>query len=153
MAERQKGRDRMGKFTRPTVIPADQYEGRHDRIETRENKETGDEFNIWTFLAQYNGTDVELTATSSTNTGPKSKAGKWAAALLGRAPTDEEIDDDLQVLEGLPCRLIVEIDPDTHYNVIEAVLPPRMKAKSPKQEPAPAPTATPVTDTPDELPF
>jgi hypothetical protein len=160
----------MGKFTRPTVIPADQYEARHVRIDTKENKETGEEFNIWVFDADSDGTTVELTQSSSMNTGPKSKAGKWAAALLGRAPTDDEIDNDLAVLAGLHCRLIVGIDPDSHYNVIEAVLPPRtprpvaQAAPAPEappspppavvQTPTPAPAATtPDSDVPDALPF
>ena len=130
----------MGKFTRPTVIPADQYDAIHKSIETKESKD-GEEFNIWRWTVTHDGVEVELSATSSMNTGPKSNAGKWASAMLGRWLTDDEIDDELRVLEGRPCRLIVSIDPETRYNVIDAVLPAR-PATGPATAMSPAPTPT-----------
>jgi hypothetical protein len=46
--------------------------------------------------------------------------------LLGRRPTEDEIDAGLVCLVGRPCRLIVGINPDTGYNSIESVLPAQL---------------------------
>ena len=114
----------MGKFTRQRTVDPGYYPGTHTRIEVKESKD-GAEFNVWYFEGTLpDGSVAEFSQSSSLNIGPSSKGGKWAQALLGRRPTDSEIDDDLVCLEGLPCTLAIVVNPDTGYNAIDAVLPP-----------------------------
>ena len=67
------------------------------------NGETGD-YRLWDFLADVNGELVPVSATSSMNTGPKSKAYQWLTALIGRAPqAGESIEDPI----GKPVLLTI----------------------------------------------
>ncbi len=105
-------------FKRNHTLPSGDYDAIHVTIEERESRD-GSTFKIWTFET---ADAVELSATSSLNSGPSSKAFKWAQAILGRTPTADEFDDDLAVLAGMPCRLVVVVDEDG-YNRIDSVLP------------------------------
>lgn len=50
----------------------------------------------WNFLADVNGVGTPITGITSMNTGPRSSAFKWLAALLKREPaTGEHIDDPI----------------------------------------------------------
>ena len=55
--------------------------------------ETG-QYRLWDFLADVNGELVPVSATSSMNTGPKSKAYQWLTALIGKAPQAGETIED-----------------------------------------------------------
>jgi hypothetical protein len=57
------------------------------------NGETGD-YRLWDFVAEVDGELVPVSATSSMNTGPKSKAFQWLTALTGRAPQAGEVIED-----------------------------------------------------------
>ena len=52
------------------------------------------QYRLWDFLADVNGELVPVSATSSMNTGPKSKAFQWLTALTGRAPQAGEVIED-----------------------------------------------------------
>lgn len=111
-------------FKRSTVLEAGDYEAVHTGIEEKESRD-GSEFKIWNFEVQTPNGLVDLSGTSSLNSGPSSKPFQWAKAILGRAPTPEEFDDDLAVLEGKPCRLVVVFS-EKGYNTIETILPVRL---------------------------
>jgi hypothetical protein len=95
----------------------------------------------WTFLVQQaNGTPTTLSANSSTATGPKSKAHKWATAILGAAPKAGQPVD----LAGRYCQLSLIVNEDG-FNRIDTILPaastPTAAARpddAPFQAPAPA---------------
>lgn len=73
----------------------------------------------WTFLVkQANGQPTTLIANSSTATGPKSKAHKWATAILGAAPLPGKPVE----LAGRYCQLSIVIN-EEGFNRVDAVLP------------------------------
>jgi hypothetical protein len=83
---------------------------------TRQAKDGGGEFRVWEFtLADDSGRTVS--ATSSMQTSPKSKAGKWIAAMIGRVPDPEE---DIEVV-GLPCTVSVILN-DDGFERVETVI-------------------------------
>lgn len=85
----------------------------------------------WTFMVQQaNGIPTPLSANSSTATGPKSKAHKWATAILGTAPKPGQPVD----LAGRYCQLSLIIN-EEGFNRIDTILPA-----------AAAPTPVPVAE-------
>lgn len=114
-------------FTASTyeAIPEDTYPAQLISIEQLASEAYGD-FLKWSFrLRLADGTISEISGASSTATGPKSKAYKWATALLGHAPTAGSAQD----LAGKACQLHVTVNEDG-FNRIEAVLPSK-KGTSP----------------------
>ena len=62
--------------------------------ETKPGSGVFDEYRMWDFVAEVDGELVPVSATSSMNTGPKSKAYQWLTALTGRAPQAGETIED-----------------------------------------------------------
>lgn len=119
---------------------------------TRTAKDGGGEFRTWEFTLA-DGSGRTVSATSSMQTSPKSKAGKWIAALLGRTP---DVDEDIEVI-GLPCLVNVYLN-DDGFERVDTVLgrkadAPRRPTKA--QDAPQAPVAVEVEDdaTADPLPF
>jgi hypothetical protein len=106
-------------------IPSGTYPAKLIEITTLTSDAFGD-FRRWDFKLE-NGSGVN--GASSMNTGRKSKAGKWIAALLGRSPEKGEA---VNVI-GRACLVVVEEDNDGWPKVTN-VLPPLA---------APAPVTTP----------
>lgn len=103
------------------------------------NSETFGEFLKWSFKVRLaDGTLGDLSAASSTATGPKSKAYKWAAALLGHTPVAGATED----LAGKVCQLNVVVN-EEGFNRIDALLPAVKGAAA-----APEPVASGFPDSP-----
>lgn len=104
----------------------------------------------WIFLVQQpNGVPTTLQANSSTATGPKSKAHKWATAILGYAPQAGQPVD----LAGKYCQLSIIVN-EEGFNRVDAVLPaavaPQLVAAAPPPDAPPAvlPSTVPSADIP-----
>jgi len=76
-------------------------------------------FRVWAFQLT-DGSLRTIDGSSSLATSPKSKGGKWAAALIGHMPEPGEIVEP----EGRPCTIIVAIKETTGYEYVETVAPP-----------------------------
>jgi hypothetical protein len=103
-------------------LPDGLYQGRLFGIEERES-DTGP-YLRWSVDIEYKGDTVKRAGNTSASFGPKSKAYRWATALLGRRPrAGEEIDADK--LAGRPClvQITTTEGPDGGFNRIEAILP------------------------------
>ena len=92
------------------------------------------------------GGTESVSGISSTNFGPRSKANKWATALLGRQLEAGEL-VDFTDLQGAACQLSVTVDPDSGFNKIEKVSP------KPAGQAAPAVVRGSGFVPPDEIPF
>jgi hypothetical protein len=104
------------------------------------------EFLKWSFrLRLADGNTSDLSAASSTSTGPKSKAYKWAAVLLGHAPAPGAAED----LTGKVCQLHVIVNEDG-FNRVEALLPKSASATAPAVvfEDSPPAKLAPAADLP-----
>ena len=111
----------VASFTAETYEPieAGVYPATLVGIEEAESEQFG-KFRKWTFAVDLGdgGEAYLLSAPSSPASGPKSKAYKWASALLGRAPVPGEPVN----LEGKKCSLHVIVNEDG-FNRVESVLP------------------------------
>lgn len=76
-------------------------------------------FRVWEFTLDDGRT---TSGSSSLSTSPRSKGGKWLAALLGRAPVEGETVEPI----GLRATIIVELD-DNGYEKVTTVAPPESK--------------------------
>jgi hypothetical protein len=85
------------------------------KLVTKQSPKFGGDFRVWTFQLA-DGSEVE--GTSSMYTNPKSKPGRWMAALLGR----RLVEGETVTLIGRPCLVSVIVDGD--YPKVDAVLPP-----------------------------
>jgi hypothetical protein len=87
-------------------------------------EQTNDTGTFWllTFSATDGDNQVEITATTSPRITPKTKMGKWLAALIGR-PLEVGEPVNFTELAGAPCQIMVVIN-DAGYSRIEQVLPP-----------------------------
>ena len=105
-------------FTDTDALGAGVYSAVLRTIEEGSN-ENGD-FRRWTFdVALPDGSTRELRAFSTTAGGPRSKAHKWAATLLGhKPPVGEPVD-----VTGKACRVVLTINEDG-YNRVGDLLPP-----------------------------
>ena len=102
-------------------------------------------FRVWEFTL-----DDGRTVSGSSSL-PKSKGGKWLAALLGRVPEAGETVEPI----GCRCTIIVELD-DNGYEKVTTVAPPESKgAKSPVKPLTPVQNAEQqhAIQEGDELPF
>ena len=117
-------------------VPAGTYPAVITDIQVKASKADGSEFRVWTFTLA-DGSGRTITGASSMQSTPKSKAGKWVAAIIGRVPTvGEKIE-----LVGRHCVISVEIN-DDGYEKVTGVMAPITAP------PAPRPaldTASPVT--------
>lgn len=74
-------------------------------------------FRVWDFTLDDGRT---TSGSSSLSTSPKSKGGKWLAAMLGRVPEAGESVEPA----GMRCTIIVELD-DNGYEKVTTVAPPQ----------------------------
>lgn len=118
------------------ALPAGLYQAKVVSIEKKAPNDPSSGFGDylrWTFLVQQaNGVPTTLSANSSTATGPKSKAHKWATAILGSAPLPGKPVD----LAGRYCQLSLIVN-EEGFNRIDTILPAATA-------PAPVPVAEPV---------
>ena len=101
------------------VLPAGIYPAYFSGIKEQTN-DTGT-FWLLTFSATNGDFQVEITATTSPRITPKTKMGKWLAALIGHQVVVGEV-VDFSELAGAPCQIMVTIN-DAGYSRIEQVLP------------------------------
>jgi hypothetical protein len=133
----------------PNVAPG-AYEAVCTDVAVREGKD-GSSFRRWEFTLT-DGTGKSISAASSLSTSPKSKGGKWLAALLGRTPAAGESVEPI----GQHCTIIVELN-ENGYETVTAVVAATVKL--PARKPFDASSeSVPPQDTPpavvsDELPF
>ncbi len=110
-------------FTATAYIPSIKpgpYQAVCTEVEDKVNpKDTTQEFRVWHFQLT-DGSLRTIDGTSSLATSPKSKGGKWAAALIGHQPEAGELVEP----EGKPCTIIVAIKETTGYEYVETVAPP-----------------------------
>ncbi len=137
----------------PSVMP-DVYDAILTAVETIPPKGQNTEYRRWQFtLADGSGRTVP--GSSSMQTTPGSKAGKWIAALIGRTPA---VGEKLDIL-GKPCKVVVELN-ENGYEKVALVLPRQAAAptRAPVIETVTASEsvkkeAAPTTVDPDDLPF
>lgn len=136
----------------PTVKPG-AYQAVVTSVETRAAKDGSGDFRVWEFTLK-DGTGRTVSASSSMSTSPKSKAGKWLAALLGAAPKVGQTVEPV----GQPCTIIVELNDDGYERVAMVTAPEGGSTVSPVK-PATAPDvdnggfADLEADAPKDLPF
>lgn len=104
-------------------------------------------FRVWSFQLT-DGSLRMVEGSSSLASSPKSKGGKWLAALLGRVPAEGEIAEP----EGKPCTVIVAIKDTTGYEYVETVAAPAGGATVPAEAPT-MPATAPVPVEAGDLPF
>ncbi len=126
------------KYT-PSLEPGT-YEAVVTAIEERTNKD-GNPYRWWEFTTEDGGRTIS--AISSMNVGPRSKAGQWIAALIGRTPVQGE---SVEVI-GKPCLISVTINEDG-FSQIDTVVgrPKTVRHQTPAAE-----TIIPSVD--EGLPF
>jgi hypothetical protein len=96
-------------------IPPGTYAGKLKSMTTKYSERFGGEFRVWDFELA-NGSVVG--GSTSMRTNPKSKGGKWIAALLGRQPKEGES----VTLIGKPCLVVVGLKDE--WPAVTDVLPP-----------------------------
>jgi hypothetical protein len=133
----------------PSVKPG-AYQAVCTGVEERAPKAEPDNlFRVWSFQLT-DGSLRMVEGSSSLATSPKSKGGKWVAALLGRTPEVGETFDPV----GLPCTVIVAIKETTGYEYVETVAPPAVaQTAAPAPVAAPGPSETVVDPLAGDLPF
>ena len=134
----------------PSVKPG-AYQAVCTDVVTKTAKADGSEFRVWTFSLT-DGSGRTVGASSSLSTSPKSKGGKWIAALLGRIPTEGESVEPV----GRACTILVELSDDGYERVTAVTAPSEPAAKSPVKPLVETPTTTPQGDggtEDDQLPF
>ena len=142
-------------FTATAYVPSIKpgaYQAICTGVEERSSKaDPTNVFRVWAFQLT-DGSLRTIDGSSSLATSPKSKGGKWAAALIGHMPEPGEIVEP----EGRPCTIIVAIKETTGYEYVETVAP----AASPMGLPAATDKAERIhaqqegdTDPTGDLPF
>jgi hypothetical protein len=110
-------------FTATAYVPSIKpgaYQAICTGVEERSSKaDPTNVFRVWAFQLT-DGSLRTIDGSSSLATSPKSKGGKWAAALIGHMPEPGEIVEP----EGRPCTIIVAIKETTGYEYVETVAPP-----------------------------
>lgn len=108
-------------------VPNGTYKARLTSVEEREDEKSGRIYFLWLFeLELRDGQTRKLSATSSTEFGPRAKARGWAETLRGQPFTVEELGQrfELNDLAGTPC--LVDVRTTTRdgqpFNTIATVL-------------------------------
>jgi hypothetical protein len=124
-------------------VPPGAYQATCVSVEERSPKADPDNvFRVWEFQLT-DGSLRTVDGSSSLSTSPKSKAGKWLAAM-GITPVEGQMVEP----EGKACTIVVAIKETTGYEYVETVAPPAPQATSS------VPAAVPVAATgDDDLPF
>lgn len=104
----------------PTVAPGVYQAICTDVQEKAAKDDPTNTFRTWQFTLR-DGSGRTVGSTSSIQTTPKSKGGKWLAALMGRPVEVDEIVEPV----GRPCTIIVAIKDTTGYEYVETVAPPQ----------------------------
>ena len=104
----------------PSVEPGT-HEAVVTNVETRVSQKNGNQYRWWEFTTEDGRT---VSAISSMMVGPKSKAGQWIAALIGRQPV---IGESVEVV-GLPCLISVSTDEDGFAQIDTVVGRPKKAA-------------------------
>jgi len=111
----------------PSIKPG-AYQAVCTQVEERSAKaDPTNLFRVWSFQLT-DGSLRTIEGTSSLASSPKSKGGKWLAALLGRTPAEGETVEP----EGKLCTIIVAIKETTGYEYVETVTAPTASAVAPK---------------------
>lgn len=103
----------------------------------------GDEFTLfdWTFATEEG---VEITDSTSTKTGPKSKMRRWISALIGRVPAKDEGFDPVDLV-GRQAVATIEANEDGWPKVTAlGVLMTQPQPVQPAPQPVAAAPAVPV---------
>lgn len=109
----------------PATVPAGTYPATFQGVEEKTSARDQSAYLRWSFTVA----EGDVSGTSSTNTGPMSKAHKWLKGVTGRSPKpDETFDTD--ALIGRPCMVVLETNDNGFSNVVD-VLP---SATSPTDE-------------------
>ena len=109
------------KIKSPATVPAGRYPAVFEGIEEKTSKRDDAPYYRWQFTAHTAEGEKEVSGTSSTNTGPKSKAYAWFAGLLGRKPNPNESIDPGELV-GTACVVVLEENEEGYANVV-GVLP------------------------------
>lgn len=119
-----------GTAYKPTVAPGI-YQAVVTAVETRAAKaDPTNEFRVWEFSLT-DGSGRTVSGSSSLSTSPKSKGGKWIAALIGHPLAEGETVE----LVGMRCTIIVSVPDGKEYESVETVAPPDGTAKPLKARP------------------
>jgi hypothetical protein len=143
----------------PNVKPG-AYQAVCTGVQTKATKDGG-EFRVWDFTL---GNGQTVSGSSSLATSPKSKGGKWLAALVGHTPEAGESVEPV----GQRCTIIVALKDETGYEYVETVAAPdgtslasasshaqsfRSEAEAAESIHKAQEDPTPFPGTEDELPF
>ena len=119
-----------GTAYKPAVAPGI-HQAVVTNIEDVESKtDPGTYFRGWEFTLA-DGSGLTVRASSSLATSPKSKGGKWIAALIGHPLAEGETVD----LVGMRCTIIVGLK-ENGYETVETVAPPDAGNKTKAHQPA-----------------
>lgn len=134
-------------------IPPGTYRAAVTGMEVATSKVDGSSFRRWEFTIEDGRT---IKASSSLQTTPNSKAGKWIAALLGG--TLPKVGEKVTVI-GRRCLISVVLN-DQGYERVDAVMadvgaPPRVHnvSESVQNDEGPTVDASSAPKAPDALPF
>jgi hypothetical protein len=107
-----------------STVPAGTYPATFLGLEAKESRE-GNPYYRWSFEASTTNGVREVSGVSSPNTGPKAKAYRWLAGLIGRRPGPDELIDENKLI-GQACLIVVEENDDGFGNVVEVLPPARL---------------------------
>ena len=110
-----------------TIEPG-QYPARFEAIEEKVSEKDGGTYWLWTFTAAVGGEKITVTGTSSAKLSNRTKSYKWVSALLGRKP---EGTVNFAELVGKPCFLVLGLNEDESFNVVDSVLPRKVETEPP----------------------
>lgn len=127
---------------------------------TKTKQATGEQFECfeWDFevdqTAEEDGTILTLDEISSTNTGPKSKAGQWLVALIGPEAAEPGTQFEREDIVGREGMFTIGTNEKTGYPQVNSIAAKqrRKSGASAAAKPAAAPVAA-VEDDNDDLPF
>ena len=126
-----------------TDIPPGTYPGKLAALGRKTSDAFGD-FRTWDFTLD---TGSVVGGASSMNTGPKSKGGRWAAALNG----GKQYKGTSTELIGKPCLVVVGLDKNDWPVVVDVIPPQVVTASGPR--PAIVDAEQPERTDDDALPF
>ena len=143
------------------AVPVGMHPAVCTAVEVTTSKIDQSQYRLWTFTFPTFG-NATVTTTSSLQTTPKSKGGRWIAALLGRVPDEGE---NVKVI-GRPCQCYVTHNEDG-FERIDDVQPAAAGQAAPSArqpvaeqvyaaeapQPSTSEAAAPASVVSDELPF
>ncbi len=106
----------------PNVPPAI-YQATCTDVTTKTSKIDGSTFRVWTFTLR-DGSGRTVQGSSSMQTTPGSKAGKWLTAMIGHVPA---VGENVEPI-GRACTIIVSLKATSGYEYVETVAAPEIPA-------------------------